>query len=114
MKMISPLKRLLVKIPRTSIRHLADDCGFTAKVLKYEKYGEPCDVVKITEEEIAPPKGKEVVVKMILAPINPADINTIQGTNSIFHIKNRLKTNLSVILNFIAVLKGSFKIILDK
>lgn len=53
--------------------------SFTAQALKYESYGEPCDVVKIVEETIEAPKNKEVVVKILLAPINPADINTIQG-----------------------------------
>lgn len=69
----------LVQRPITSIRRMSCDCSFQSQALKYECYGEPCEVVKIVEEEIEPPKNKEVVVKILLAPINPADINTIQG-----------------------------------
>lgn len=50
-----------------------------AHVLKYKEYGEPVKVVQLEEEIIADPKGKEVLVKILAAPVNPADINTIQG-----------------------------------
>jgi len=49
------------------------------KALKFEKYGEPLDVLKIVEDCAEKPKDKEVLVKILAAPINPADINTIQG-----------------------------------
>lgn len=47
--------------------------------LIYSEYGEASKVVKIVNEEIKPPGPNEVTVKMLAAPINPADINTIQG-----------------------------------
>lgn len=50
-----------------------------AKSLKYSQFGEPPDVLKICEETINEPVNNEVLVKIIAAPINPADINTIQG-----------------------------------
>lgn len=50
-----------------------------AQVLKYKEYGEPVKVVHLEEETIPDPKGKEVLVKILAAPVNPADINTIQG-----------------------------------
>ncbi|XP_061401882.1 enoyl-[acyl-carrier-protein] reductase, mitochondrial [Musca vetustissima] len=50
-----------------------------AKSLKYSEYGEPGDVLKLVEEKIDSPKNKQVLVKILAAPINPADINTIQG-----------------------------------
>lgn len=75
--MIRQITKSMVQSPLSSVRHMC--CSFTAQALKYEQYGEPCDVVKIVEEVIDPPKNKEVVVKILLAPINPADINTIQG-----------------------------------
>lgn len=52
---------------------------FSAKCLKYSKFGEPAEVLEICEEKIDEPKNNEVVVKILAAPINPADINTIQG-----------------------------------
>ncbi|XP_055902100.1 enoyl-[acyl-carrier-protein] reductase, mitochondrial [Eupeodes corollae] len=50
-----------------------------AKCLKYAEYGEPGEVLKICEVEIPDPKDNEVLVQTLAAPINPADINTIQG-----------------------------------
>lgn len=50
-----------------------------AKCLKYSNYGEPSEVLEMCEIEIPEPKGNEVLVQTIAAPINPADINTIQG-----------------------------------
>lgn len=51
----------------------------SAKTLIYSGYGEPVDVLKITDMPNDKPKTGEVVVKWLLAPVNPADINTIQG-----------------------------------
>lgn len=50
-----------------------------AKSLRYTEYGEPKDVIKCVEEKLDAPADTEVLVKMLAAPINPADINTIQG-----------------------------------
>lgn len=50
-----------------------------AKCLKFSEYGEPSDVLKICEIEIPDPKMDEVLINILAAPINPADINTIQG-----------------------------------
>lgn len=74
--MIRQITKLMVQSPLTPLRYCS---SFNAQVLKYEEYGEPCNVVKIVEEVIEPPTKSEVVVKILLAPINPADINTIQG-----------------------------------
>jgi len=50
-----------------------------ATVVKYQATGNPADVLKI-ETEALPATGKvQVLVKMLAAPINPADINMIQG-----------------------------------
>lgn len=51
----------------------------SAKSLLYKEYGEPADVVQIISETISKPEGDQVSVKWLLAPVNPADINTIQG-----------------------------------
>lgn len=50
----------------------------TTKLI-YKEYGEPIKVLNKETEELPEPKNKEVLLKMLAAPINPADINTIQG-----------------------------------
>ncbi|XP_050298766.1 enoyl-[acyl-carrier-protein] reductase, mitochondrial isoform X2 [Anthonomus grandis grandis] len=43
------------------------------------EYGDPLKVIQLTETELPDPKPDEVLVKLLAAPVNPADINTIQG-----------------------------------
>lgn len=50
-----------------------------AKSLKYTQYGEPADVLQLVEEKLDKPQSDQVLVKILASPINPADINTIQG-----------------------------------
>ena len=55
--------------------------GYTqAKALVYSNYGEPKDVLSLHAHSISPPAGSNVTVRMLTTPINPADINQIQGT----------------------------------
>lgn len=51
-----------------------------SKQLMYSEFGDPLQVVKITESEVPDLGSQDVLVRMLAAPINPADINTIQGT----------------------------------
>ncbi|GBP26932.1 Enoyl-[acyl-carrier-protein] reductase, mitochondrial [Eumeta japonica] len=53
--------------------------NLTSKQLRYSEFGEPLDVIKCEECEVPPLGANEVLVKMLAAPVNPADINTIQG-----------------------------------
>ncbi|KAL8243657.1 hypothetical protein R6Q59_009915 [Mikania micrantha] len=54
--------------------------GYTqSKALVYSKYGEPQDVLQLHVHSISPPTGTNVVVRMLTSPINPADVNQIQG-----------------------------------
>lgn len=55
-----------------------------ASVLRYADYGEPGKVLKMCSEQLSSPENDKVLVKILLAPINPADINTIQGENHEF------------------------------
>lgn len=55
-----------------------------AKSLKFSQYGEPNEVLQMLEEKVESPKDKQVLVKILAAPINPADINTIQGTMFVY------------------------------
>lgn len=50
-----------------------------ASVLRYSDYGDPAKVIKLCNEQLEAPQVDKVLVKILQAPINPADINTIQG-----------------------------------
>jgi trans-2-enoyl-CoA reductase len=51
----------------------------TIKVVVYERHGNPADVLQIKTEPWPKAAAGEVVVQMRAAPINPADINSIEG-----------------------------------
>ncbi|XP_076592486.1 enoyl-[acyl-carrier-protein] reductase, mitochondrial [Chaetodon auriga] len=55
----------------------------TCKALQYRKHGDPSQVVKLEDVELPPIGAKDVLVKLLAAPINPSDINMIQGTYAI-------------------------------
>src|SRR2546421_4984692 len=45
----------------------------------YEKHGNPADVLHVESQPWPTPSAGEVIVKMRAAPINPADLNQIEG-----------------------------------
>src|SRR5215510_12420869 len=45
----------------------------------YEKHGNPADVLHLETRPWPTPAADEAVVKMLAAPINPADLNQIEG-----------------------------------
>ena len=49
----------------------------------YETHGNPADVLHIEKQPWPTPAADEVVVKMRAAPINPADLNQIEGKYSV-------------------------------
>ena len=51
----------------------------TFKAAVYETHGIPADVLRVVELPRPAPGADEVVVKMSAAPINPADLNSIEG-----------------------------------
>ncbi|HEV2966193.1 MAG TPA: 2-enoyl thioester reductase domain-containing protein [Chthoniobacterales bacterium] len=51
----------------------------TIKVVVYQRHGNPADVLEIKAEQWPKPAPDEAVVSMRAAPINPADINAIEG-----------------------------------
>lgn len=69
--LISSFKNLTVCIKRLN--------SGTPQKLFYTEYGDPLKVVNRGPAEIREPQPNEVVVKLLAAPVNPADINTIQG-----------------------------------
>ncbi|KAM3965779.1 enoyl-[acyl-carrier-protein] reductase, mitochondrial [Aphomia sociella] len=50
-----------------------------SKQLVYNEFGDPLQIVKFRESAIPALGSQEVLVRMLAAPVNPADINTIQG-----------------------------------
>ncbi|KAJ8715056.1 hypothetical protein PYW08_005037 [Mythimna loreyi] len=52
-----------------------------SKQLVYSEFGDPIQVLKVREIEVPKLGTQDVLVRMLAAPINPADINTIQGKN---------------------------------
>jgi trans-2-enoyl-CoA reductase len=51
----------------------------TFKAAVYETHGNPAEVLRIVDCPWPEPAPGEVVVKMLAAPINPADLNSIEG-----------------------------------
>ena len=51
----------------------------TIKVIVYERHGKPADVLQIKTQPWPKPAADEAVVEMRAAPINPADLNAIEG-----------------------------------
>lgn len=49
------------------------------KVIRFEQFGEPSQVLQLAEAPIPEPKKGEVRVRMIASPINPSDLLTVQG-----------------------------------
>ncbi|PSN37722.1 Enoyl-[acyl-carrier-protein] reductase [Blattella germanica] len=53
--------------------------SIVAHKLIYSEYGEASKVVRKETQTLPAPKANEIVIQMLAAPVNPADINTIQG-----------------------------------
>lgn len=55
----------------------------SCRALRYNKHGDPSQVVHLENVELGPVGANDVLVKMLAAPINPSDMNMIQGTYAI-------------------------------
>src|SRR3979409_1479940 len=55
----------------------------TFKAAIYETHGNPAEVLRVVECPWPQPAPDEVIVKMSAAPINPADLNSIEGKYAI-------------------------------
>lgn len=53
--------------------------GKTIRVAVYDTHGNPAEVLRVIEQPWPVPEADEVVVRMRAAPLNPADINAIEG-----------------------------------
>ncbi|XP_041256048.1 enoyl-[acyl-carrier-protein] reductase, mitochondrial isoform X2 [Onychostruthus taczanowskii] len=83
-QMLTPLVRtpqVLTPLVRTPpVRARSATAGTPPLGLLYERHGEPAAVVQLKDLEVPKLGDCDVHVKMLAAPINPADINMIQGT----------------------------------
>ncbi|KAJ5692041.1 Alcohol dehydrogenase superfamily zinc-type [Penicillium macrosclerotiorum] len=70
----------LVASARIEGRRYVSVYGYTqSKALVYSKYGEPKDVLSLHKHSISAPHGTQVNLRLLTAPMNPADVNQIQG-----------------------------------
>lgn len=53
--------------------------SITARAMVYSEHGDPESVLKIHEYNIPDPAADEYLVRFLAAPINPADLNQIEG-----------------------------------
>lgn len=60
-------------------RHISVYGYEQAKALVYKDYGEPKDVLKLHSYSISAPHDDLLTLRFLASPINPADINQIQG-----------------------------------
>ncbi|KAL7621413.1 mitochondrial 2-enoyl thioester reductase [Parahypoxylon ruwenzoriense] len=69
-------------VSRTQVRYKSGPYGYTqAKSLVFSECGEPKDVLKLHTHSISPTlPSSTVLLRSLAAPINPADVNLIQGT----------------------------------
>ncbi|OAX80281.1 hypothetical protein ACJ72_05385, partial [Emergomyces africanus] len=68
------------RLPLDRRRPYISTYGYTqAKALVYSNYGEPKDVLSLHSYSLSPPHNTQVNVRLLAAPLNPADVNQIQG-----------------------------------
>lgn len=48
--------------------------------IQFSEFGVPSEKVRVTEQPVREPGAGEILIQMQAAPINPADINLIEGT----------------------------------
>ncbi|XP_077383944.1 enoyl-[acyl-carrier-protein] reductase, mitochondrial isoform X2 [Festucalex cinctus] len=53
------------------------------KALVYTNHGDPSHVIQLENMDLPPVGPKDILVKILAAPVNPSDINMIQGTYAI-------------------------------
>lgn len=74
------LSNILINNSKTSVKNTLYESkrSLTTKLI-YNNYGNPSDVVNKVTENTPEPGKNEVLIEMLAAPINPVDINLIQG-----------------------------------
>ncbi|KAF2398392.1 NAD(P)-binding protein [Trichodelitschia bisporula] len=80
---------------RPSLQHTRQISAYgyeQTKALIFKKYGEPKDVLSLHGHSISPAHSNLVTLRFLASPINPADINQIQG---VYPSKPTFTTSLS-------------------
>jgi len=72
------IKSALLSVPVKQLKFIRNN-SILSSCLRYSEYGDPAQVLKQVEVTIEPPNANNVLIKLLASPINPADINTIQG-----------------------------------
>jgi len=49
------------------------------KAIVYQAHGKPEEVLRLEEQKLPTPAADEALVRVLAAPINPADLNQIEG-----------------------------------
>lgn len=59
-----------------------DDSTFAGKQLVFNRFGSPAEVLELETDSLISqsPDGGDVLVRILAAPLNPADLNTVEGT----------------------------------
>ncbi|ERF69487.1 hypothetical protein EPUS_01816 [Endocarpon pusillum Z07020] len=70
----------LLPLDRRLIRPLSTYGYMQSKALVYSTHGEPRDKLHLHTYSISPPTRTSITLRMLAAPINPADVNQIQGS----------------------------------
>lgn len=69
----------LFRVPNGIVRSFSSAISPASKAVVYEEQGPPDAVCKLKELPPVPLKDDDVCVRMLAAPINPSDINRIEG-----------------------------------
>lgn len=64
---------------RSQIRYISAYGYEQAKALAFRDYGDPKDVLSLHTHSISPAHGNLLTLRFLASPINPADINQLQG-----------------------------------
>ncbi|XP_054715755.1 enoyl-[acyl-carrier-protein] reductase, mitochondrial-like [Uloborus diversus] len=78
------LQTVFQHLYKTKILYTNNFCCLSGYAITYKEYGDPNSVLERTEYDV-PDKleGGQVLLRMLAAPVNPADINMIQGKYAI-------------------------------
>ncbi|KAL8496780.1 hypothetical protein ACS0TY_020454 [Phlomoides rotata] len=69
----------LCRLPNRIVRSFSSAMSPASKAVVYEEQGPPDVVCKVKELPPVPLKDEDVCVRMLAAPINPSDINRVEG-----------------------------------
>lgn len=74
------MKRLLARLVASNLNAARTYSSRANRKLAIAEFGDPKAVLKLQNGSVGSPKEDEILIQMLIASINPADINTVQGT----------------------------------